>query len=119
MRRSPVFAILAILIAVFVIALGFASGPSARPPADLIDYAVSADGRQLVVTVVVPRQCDVDRAAGEESTTSVRVTVTLSCSGGGPAGDAPLVDVPIALATPLGSRVVLDAYGGALSQKPR
>ena len=119
MRRSPALAILAIVMAVLVIAVGFASGPSARPPADLIDYVVSADGRRLVVTVVVPRQCDVDRATADETTTTVRVTVTLSCSGSATGGDAPLIEVPISLATPLGSRVVLDANGGAVALRPR
>src|SRR4051812_36728345 len=117
MRRSPALAILAIVIAVLAIALGFANGPSARPSADLVDYAVSADGRQLVVTAVVPRQCDVDRSVGAESSTTVQVTVSLACRGGLVASDAPLVDVPITLSTPLAGRTVLDANGAAVSPK--
>jgi len=117
MRRSPVLAILAIVIAVLAIALGFTNGGSNAPKADLVDYAVSADGRQLVVTAVVPRQCNIDKSAGAESPTAVQVTVTLSCSVGRIAGDAPLVDVPIALASPLGGRAVFDANGAAVSPK--
>jgi hypothetical protein len=117
MRRSPVLAILAIVIAVLAIALGFTNGRSSGPTADLVDYAVSADGKQLVVTAIVPRQCDIDRSVGAESSTAVQVTVTLSCSGSPIAGDAPLVDVPIALASPLNGRAVFDANGAAVSPK--
>ena len=118
MRRSPVLAILAVVIAVLVIALGFASGPSSGPTADLVDYAVSADGRQLVVTAVVPRRCDIDRSVGTESPTAVQVKVTLSCSGSPtPQGDAPLIDVPIALTSPLNGRAVFDANGATVSPK--
>jgi len=117
MRRSPVLAILAVVIAVLVIALAFANGPSGGPTADLVDYAVSADGRQLVVTAVVPRRCDIDRSVGTETATAVQVTVRLSCSGSPTPGDAPLVDVPIALASPLNGRAVFDANGAAVSPK--
>lgn len=117
MRRSPVLAILAIVFAVLAIVVGFASGPSAGHVADLSDYAVSADGRQLVVTAIVPRECSIARTVADESSTSVRVTVTLSCGRSPSAGGAPLVAVPVAVATPLGDRVVLDAHGGAVTRR--
>lgn len=119
MRRSPLLAILAIVVAVVVIALGFANGPSSGPTADLVDYAVSADGRQLVVTAIVPRQCDIARSVGNESSTAVQVNVTLSCRGTPTLGDAPLIDVPIALGSPLSGRAVFDANGAAVSPKTR
>ncbi len=117
MRRSPLFAILAIVIAVLVIAMGFATGRSGGPAAELVDYAASADGLRLVVTAIVPQACDVDRVVGDESTTAVRLTVTLTCRGAPSSGGAPLVDVPVTLRTPLGGRTVLDANGGAVRPK--
>jgi hypothetical protein len=116
-RRSPALGILAIVIAVLVIAMGFASGRSGGPTAELVDYAASADGLRLVVTAIVPQACDVDRTVGDESTTAVRVTVTLTCRSAPSAGSAPLIDVPLTLRTPLGSRAVLDAGGGAIRPK--
>ena len=117
MRRSPLLAIIAILIAVLTLVVGLSNGAAPGRTADLVDYAVSANGLQVVVTAVVPRQCDIDRTVGEESTTAVQVTVKLSCSGGAVAGDAPLVDIPVSLKTPLGDRAVLDANGAAVSPK--
>jgi hypothetical protein len=117
-RRSPALAILAIVVAVLVIAMGFASGRSSGgPTAELVDYAASADGLRLVVTAIVPQLCDVDRIVGDESTTAVRVTVTLTCRGAPSAASAPLVDVPVTLRTPLGSRAVLDANGSAVAPR--
>src|SRR3954447_5896082 len=116
MRRSPVLAILAVVVAVLVIALGLSNGAPAPRTADLVQYAVSADGRHVVVSAVVPRQCDVERATANESATAVQIAVRLSCNGPS-SGDAPLVDVPIALSSPLKDRDVLDANGAAVTPK--
>jgi hypothetical protein len=118
-RRSPALAILIVAVVVGVIAAGLAGGASSPPPADLLDYAVSADGRQLVVTAIVPRECGIARSVGAETPAAVRVTVTLSCSGKPSGTDAPLIDVPIALAAPLGDRGVLDAGGNPVQPKTR
>ena len=117
MRRSPAVAFVVIVFAILAIALGFANGVPSAHVADLVVYAVSADGRQLVVTAVVPRACGIERTVGDETPSTVVVTVTLSCSGPRAAGDAPLVDVPVALQTPLGGRTVLDPNGAAVSPK--
>lgn len=119
MRRSPALAILIVLVVVGVLAAGLAGGSASPPPADLLDYAVSADGRQLVVAAIVPRECGIARSVGAESATAVRVTVSLSCSGRPTGSDAPLVDVPIALAAPLGDRSVLDAGGYPVQRRSR
>ena len=116
MRRSPVLAILAIVIAVVVIALGLSTGAPAPRVADLDSFAVSADGKQLVVSAIVPRQCSIERTSANESSDAVQVMVRLSCSGS-PSASAPLVDVPVILASPLGSRAVLDANGAAVAPR--
>jgi hypothetical protein len=115
-RRSPVIAILAIVIAVLVIALGLTTGAPAPRSADLTQYAVSADGKQLVVTAVVPTQCGISRTSADERSDAVQVIVRLSCNGS-PSGAAPLVDIPVTLTNPLNGRTVLDANGAAVAAK--
>jgi len=109
---------LVIVLTVLVIALGLANGAPAPRTADLTQYAVSADGKQLVVTAVVPTQCAIERTSADEGSGAVQVTVRLSCSGS-PSGGAPLVDIPVALTSPLNGRTVLDANGAAVQAKTR
>ena len=78
--------------------------PVGAHAADIIDYAVR--GMAQAASCGRPRPCDWI-ARGRRTTKTVRVTVTLSCSGSATAGGATLIDVPIALAAPIGSRVVL------------
>src|SRR4051812_23440961 len=118
MRRSPALAILAIVVAVLVIALGFSNTRSGGAAAELNDYAASPDGLRLVVTAIVPPQCTIDRTSADESGSVVIITVTLACAGAArSAAGAPLVGVPFTLKAPLADRVVVDANGNQVSPR--
>jgi hypothetical protein len=74
-------------------------------------YTVSADERVLRATVSVGRQDTVESATANETPTTVQAIVRATRRPGTYLSDLRLVEIPVTLQSPLGSRTVLDADG--------
>jgi len=92
---------------------------SLRPheTAQLAHYAVAPDGRQLTVTAAMGRLETIESTSVQEGPTTVKIIVLISRRSGTAPADIQLVDLPIALTSPLGGRTVTDANDNPIPLK--
>lgn len=112
MRRVVVVAsatagALALAVAAFVLL----TREPAPAPARLAHYAISADGRELTVTVALGSLETITSRHIEEDRDVVKVVVLSRQANGTGTLNIVLVDLVFPLAAPLGERQVVDANG--------
>jgi len=104
----------------FVAALGFGAlrtGGSSFAPIET--YDVLDDGQTLVLAIGVGRLDSIGYIAAEDDASSVRVRVLVIHHPGTATADLLRIDVRTYLASPLGSRSVLDQEGRTIPRHAR
>jgi hypothetical protein len=87
--------------------------------ASIQSYDVLDDGQTLVLAIGVGRLDSIGYVAAEEDASSVRLRVLLMHHLGSATGDLLRIDVRTYLASPLGSRSVLDQDGRTVPRRAR
>lgn len=108
-RRFAFAAMVVAASAVAIIAAFLLLRPPPLYPGRIAHYTVGADGRELTVSVAMGRLETIESTKIEESATTVKVIVLVSRRSGTAQADLQLVDVQVALASPLSARTVVDA----------
>jgi hypothetical protein len=120
MRRGVALGLGLGIVIGFVAALGLGAlrtGGSSFAP--IQSYDVLDDGQTLVVAISIGRLASIGYVAEEEDASSVRLRVLLLHHPGSATADLLRIDVRTYLASPLGSRNVLDQEGRTVPRRAR